>query len=241
MASEGKDETAAEAPALTSMHVRRAIEGEPGSLSWLVRRLTPLLRAQVEYRLGEKLRRIYEVDDLVNDAWLVALPKLAELPQRDGRHTPVLLRFLSTTIIYRIQNLLRRHLRGQASDLSALDAESRTISREDLRSGVVTNAVRAERHAAVHDAIADLDERDREIVLLRGIEQQSNSTVSGRRRSIRLNDVAGFLRLPADQDDAVGELHGAEPRGPGNILNQQIEVQVQWKRECELRDHCCPW
>lgn len=166
-----------EAPALTSVHVQRAIAGESGSLSWLVGRLSPLLRAQADYRLGPKLRRIYDADDLVNDAWLVALPKLAELPARDGRHTPVLLRFLSTTIVYRIQNLVRKHARGQSVGLAPRDADASDISQEDARSGVVTRAVRAERHTAVHDAIAKLSESDREIVMLRGIEQQANQTV----------------------------------------------------------------
>ena len=99
-----------EPEALTSLHVRRAADGDGGSLSWVVSRLSPLLLAQATYRLGSRLRALYEPEDLVNETWAVTLPKLAELPARDGRLTPVLLRFLSTTLLHRIQSLVRSPL-----------------------------------------------------------------------------------------------------------------------------------
>ena len=72
--------------ALTSLHVRRAADGDSESLGWVVARLSPLLLAQADYRLGPVLRSLYDPEDLVNDTWIVALPRLPELPARDGRH-----------------------------------------------------------------------------------------------------------------------------------------------------------
>ena len=165
--------------ARTSLHVRRAMDGDADSLSWLVERLSPLLWAQAEYRLGPELRAIYDPQDLVHDAWLVALPRLATLPARDGRFTPVLLRFLSTAIVYRIQNVLRKHANRRGGIVMEVDTEE-AGAREvrDLHSGAITQAIRNERRDQVLTAIRSLGDRDREILMLRGIEQMSNDTVS---------------------------------------------------------------
>jgi RNA polymerase sigma factor (sigma-70 family) len=150
--------------ALTTLHVRQAIAGDAHSLGWLVERLTPLLEAHARYRLGNLSARCDPLD-VVHDAWLVALPRLPELTARDGRLTPVLLRFLSTTVMNRVRSLLYdRVRRGEVATPSELAAE---------HSGAVTHAMRAERAAAVRAAIDDLDDADRQIVLLRGVEQVS--------------------------------------------------------------------
>ena len=49
------------AEALTTDHVRRARQGDPQSLDWLIRKFHPLLHAAARYRLGtirrDRLRR----------------------------------------------------------------------------------------------------------------------------------------------------------------------------------------
>jgi RNA polymerase sigma factor (sigma-70 family) len=184
-------EPAAESPddptALTSLHVRRAADGNPESLGWVVTRLSPLLLAQAAYRLGPRLRALYDPEDLVNDAWIVALPRLGELPARDGRYTPVLLRFLSTTLLHRINNLARRHIRNgdlerprpeeDRRDLTAAEDPLEQIAAEE--SGVITQAVKHELQGVVTECLTELEERDREMIILRGVEQQPNRTVAG--------------------------------------------------------------
>jgi len=172
---------------LTSLHVRRAADGDPESLGWVVMRLSPLLLAQAAYRLGPVLRSLYDAEDLVNDAWLVALPQLGELPAREGRYTPVLLRFLSTTLLHRINNLARKHIRtgvlerprpGVArSDLTEAEDPLEQVAAE--QSGVITQAVKHEVRGAITACLAELEARDREILILRGIEQHPNQTVAG--------------------------------------------------------------
>ena len=140
---------------LTTNHVRRAIAGENASLEWLVERLAPLLVAQARYRLGTFAGQL-DPEDVVHDAWVVTLPRLPDLIARGGRLTPVLLQFLSTAVTNRVRNLLRS--RARHPDAGPI------VDPTAVRSGVVTQALRNERAAAIHGAIAELDDKDREVV-----------------------------------------------------------------------------
>jgi RNA polymerase sigma factor (sigma-70 family) len=183
--------------AATTLHVRQALGGDARSLAWVVARLTPLLLAQASYRLGPALRPHYDPEDLVNDAWLVALPRLPQLLAGRTRHTPVLLKFLSTTLLYRANNLLKKHLRGEPlrAPPDALDAIAANAS------GVVTKAVREEARSDVARRIAELEETDRAVLMLRGIEQQDVGTVAMllgiRPEAVRMRYSRALQRLRA--------------------------------------------
>jgi len=161
------------------VHVARAASGDRDSVEWLVARLSPLLRSHAEYRLGTVLRRHYDPDDLVHDAWLAALPRLGDIGNDEARRgTPSLLRYLSNTIVYRIGKLARRHARGAAG--GGGDAAGGGDVAEPPPSelpaeitGAVTRAARGEQHETLRACLAELDDGDREIVLLRGVEQLS--------------------------------------------------------------------
>lgn len=160
-------------PAATTMHVRRAMGGDRDSLDWIVERLTPLLVAQAEYRLGPALRREVDPEDLVNEAWLVALPRLAELAHHE-RVTPVLLKFLTTTMVYRVNHLLRRRAVAAPAD-AATEALGQLPAHT---SGAITRAVRGERAQWIRQQIEALDASDREVIVLRGIEQHPSQVVA---------------------------------------------------------------
>lgn len=158
----------------TTLLARRAAGGDRDSLGALVARLSPLVRAAAEYRLARTGQMPLDAEDLVNDAWLVALPKLGSLRERDGRITPVLLKFLTTTINYRINNLLRRRVSGQPAPI-----ESQTAAPVPSdASGAITQAVRHETREIVRRTLDELGDSDREIILLRGIEQNASKTVA---------------------------------------------------------------
>ena len=168
----------------TTLQLRRAVEGDTRSLAWLVSRLSPLLFAQARYRLGPSLARRVEPGDLVNDVWLVALPRLGDLRARGGRLTPFLLRFLGTSLLHRTNKLLQAELRSRpAADLAPAPAED-APGHGDLEqvpaetTGVVTAAVHRELHGVVLGCLDELEPRDREVLLLRGVEQHSNRTVA---------------------------------------------------------------
>lgn len=157
----------------TSLVLQAAIAGDHDSLGWLVAHLSPLLLAQARWRLAGGLAKAVEPEDLVQDAWLVALPRLHELVPREGRMTPVLLRFLATTIVHRVNNLAREVLRRGATGVVApADGPA------DERTGVVTAAVRAEQRRQLLTTIEALDPIDRDVLLLRGVEQRSQATTA---------------------------------------------------------------
>ena len=188
---------------VTTLRIARATDGDRESLEWLVAHLSPLLRAHANFRLGRSLRRIYDPDDLVHDAWLAALPKLRELcgdPSR--RRTPVLLRYLSQTIVFRIGKLARRHARGPAVER---DGEPDPELPADV-TGAVTRAVQNEHRAQVQQALDELEATDREVVLLRGIEQLSAKATAA---LLGIGVEAAFKRYQR----ALARLRGRMPHG----------------------------
>lgn len=193
----------------TTVLLQAAVDGDGPSLGWLVVHLSPLLVAQARWRLQGPLARAVEPEDLVQDAWLVALPRLHELVPREGRRTPVLLRFLATTIVHRVNNLARERLRRGESGSGPHPADAAL----DPRTGVVTAAVRAEQRRQLLATIDELEPIDREVLLLRGVEQRAQATtaqllgISGDAVAMRFARALGRLRaqLPAALcDDLAG-------------------------------------
>jgi RNA polymerase sigma factor (sigma-70 family) len=170
---------------VTSLHVRRILEerGEESWL-WLVERFNPLLELQVAYRLRGDLRRICDAEDLINDAWMVTFLRLPTLRARDGRWTPVLLRFLSTTLINKMNEVMRREIHRRVSAGSLPDSgEGARSAHLDLEQRVTTAlaaAARSEAHDLLHAALATLTDEERDIVVLRGIEQVPNQRAAQR-------------------------------------------------------------
>lgn len=124
--------------------------------------------------------------DLVHEAWLVLLPRLTSLPPRNGRMTPVLLSFLSTTIINNLNNLLRRELRRRLrADVCDIEFDS-NVDPSGPQSEVIRGLVRNEARCQVRELLDALPADERQIIVLRGIEQQSSE------------DVAALLGLSLD-------------------------------------------
>lgn len=171
---------------VTSARLRSAIRGDADAAGWIVERFSPLLRADAAYRLGPKLRGVCDPEDVAAEVWAVALPRLGKLPPRDGRMTPVLLRFLTTALRHVVGNLLQKHAREgrgfvslDAGPAAAADGSSvGPPAPADDGSGVVTKAARAERRDLVLAALDALTESDRALIVLRGIEQAELSAVA---------------------------------------------------------------
>ena len=174
---------------LTSIHVHQAIQGDHDSLAWVVRRFTPVLTAQARYRLQGGLRKLYDPEDLVNDVWTVALPKLSEAPDVGSGYTRMLMKFLSTILLYRFNNLVRKHVRENETR-GGVVGQDRTI--DELGKlpadtlGVVTRAVHDETRESVVQGVEGLEPTDREVIILHGIEQ------------IPARDVADMLGTSAE-------------------------------------------
>lgn len=161
----------------TTVDVRRAQAGDAEALERLVRRLWPLLVADAGFRLRKAGLRSAEPEDVASEAWAAALPKLAGLGKDGGRRTPVLLAFLSTAVRNVVGTMIRRReFRGTPQSIGEASGDAPPPAAD--ATGVVTAAARAERHDLVHAALARLDEIDRDVLLLRGVEQRSPAEVA---------------------------------------------------------------
>lgn len=167
----------------TSLNLRRAREGDSGSLGWIVERFSPLLLASARYRLPRQLRHVHDPEDLVQDVWCVVLPKLAELDPDSTRYTPVFVKYISQVLQYRLNNLMRKHIRGKpAVERGRKNRDGETSSPLDHVpaevAGAVTRLLQAEQRELVLSVLEELGERDREIIVLRGIEQHPYAEIA---------------------------------------------------------------
>lgn len=166
---------------LTTLHVRRAVAGDSDSRSFLIEKFTPLLLVQARYRLIGAAARHCEPEDLVQETWAITLPRLHDLRARDDRLTPVLLKFLATTLLRCATQVLRRHVLRRPAAAPAGDDASRGDPVAQLPhevSGVVTRLCRRDHLDAVQAAIAALPREEQEVLVLRGIEQHGNGEVA---------------------------------------------------------------
>ncbi len=171
----------------TSYHVRLACEGDRQSLDWIVEKLSPLLLASARYRLRRSLRSVCDPEDIVQEVWLTTLPKLKDIECREGRYTPVLLKFLSSTLLHKLSNIFQKHIKGKPRRAQAPPdgGEEPLDSVKSDWTGVITRVLRKEVGEAVTSSLEQLSLEDLELAVLRGIEQHS------------YEDIAILLKQPA--------------------------------------------
>jgi RNA polymerase sigma-70 factor (ECF subfamily) len=160
---------------LTSVHVHRAVAGNAASLAWIVQRFTPLLLAQADLRLGAVLRRHVDPEDLVADVWNVVLRRIGDLEAAEGRGAGAFVRYLGTTLLRRIRDLARlAAVRESGRRLAAGEPteEDGAAAGPADKDDVVASIIRSERRSSVRDALTTLPEQDREVLVLRGLEER---------------------------------------------------------------------
>lgn len=163
---------------LTTVQVGRALAGDRLALEGLVERFTPLLLAQARHRLGPRLAREVDPEDVVSDVWLSALPKLSSLGERDGRRTPVLLRFLSTSVLNKVNNLVARSLRRGGLDQAGEEERDPLDELSANVTGALSRCAQGELCEGVLRQVEALSDGDRAVVVLRAIEQRPNGEVA---------------------------------------------------------------
>jgi RNA polymerase sigma-70 factor (ECF subfamily) len=163
-------------PSDTTHHVNRALRGDRVSLEWVVTRFTPLLKAQASWRLGPSLRGQHSPEDIVAEAWLVAIRRLGDLVRDEGRAAPRMLAFLGTTVLNitnrRIEESMSQGAASRPSSLSADDGAFGDLA--DTVTGAITHAARGEMNRILEEAMERLSPTDREVILLRVVEGLSN-------------------------------------------------------------------
>jgi RNA polymerase sigma-70 factor (ECF subfamily) len=157
--------------------LERAGAGDAGALGELIARHRDAVRRFVELRMDPKVRGRIDASDVVQEAHLEAVRRIEDYLAR--RPMPFHL-WLCRTAYENLIRLRRQHVEAAARAVGREnpmpDRSSVLIARQVL-SGIAPDrlAEEAELAGRVHDALAQLDEVDREVLLLRTFEGLSNA------------------------------------------------------------------
>jgi RNA polymerase sigma-70 factor (ECF subfamily) len=168
-------------PDATPRLVDRARLGDEGALAELFRIHEPRLVRMVELRLDARLRSRLDAADVVQEAWLEVVRRLPSWSGEDELPFLVWVRLIAAQALAQAR---RRHLGAGMRDAQrevALGAERSGVSTVAAAEAFVASATsptqaarREELRAGVLAALEELDELDREIVVLRHFEGLSN-------------------------------------------------------------------
>lgn len=187
----------------TEALLRRVAESDARAADQLWERYRPALRRMIDMRLDHALMRRMDASDIVQDVLLRASERLADYLRDPSMPFHLWLRRIATD---RVIDAHRRHrvagkrsmdrerplaglgASGLAEDRSSLDLAAQ------LRDPAPTPAAEALRHeleCRFRDALARLDDDDREIILLRHFEQLANGEAA---RALGLSEAAAGMR-----------------------------------------------
>jgi len=164
----------------------RLAKGDREALATLFAQHRDRLRRMIEFRLHPRLLRRIDPDDVLQDAWLDAVQRIDSYAQQREPSCYLWLRLvLGQTIV----DVHRRHLGAQMRDAkqevplyrAAGPAMSSDVISMHLTGGFTSPsgaAVRAEQANILRGVLDQMDEIDREILVLRHLEEMSNSEVS---------------------------------------------------------------
>lgn len=147
-------------PEVTTHFVRLALAGDDHALTWIVTRFEPLVRAHVRSHMSAPLQERHAEDDIVQEVWIRALPKLDRVQAKGGRMTPVLLRFLGSTVLYTCLEFHRRSVRSEGF-LGEEDAHLHISTK-----GAMTAAIEREACRTLEREIEKLAVDDRSLLLM---------------------------------------------------------------------------
>jgi RNA polymerase sigma factor (sigma-70 family) len=182
----------------TSVLVRRAIEGDRASLELVIPYLSPLVEAQVRYKLGSLARNQPDVEDLVAEVWALVLQRLPDLRARDGHYAGVLTSFLATTVTYQCNNFLRKAFRRKTSPTHGAEDTGCAPEPTAETRGILTRAFQREVLGLIHAALERLPEEKRRIVLLRLMDHKSTVEIAAL-LDIKPNTVAVQYRRAIEE------------------------------------------
>lgn len=166
--------------------LREAAAGDPEAVNRLLEQHRAALRRVIGLRLDRRLARRVDASDVVQDVLLEASRRLPEFVREAKMPFPLWLRQLARD---RIVDMHRRHRAasrrsvdreqplagGGFSDRSSFDLAAQLRDRE-LTPAAAT--IRRELHRRFLDALDELSDEDREVVLLRHVEHLGNTEVA---------------------------------------------------------------
>jgi RNA polymerase sigma-70 factor (ECF subfamily) len=165
----------------TQQLLQRAGAGDRAAFERLFAEHRLQLRQFVERRLDPKLRARVDASDVVQETQMEVLGRLADFLERQ----PMPFRlWLRKTAYERLLKIRRRHVeaaqRSLDREVPLPDRSSVALARQLMASGSTPSQHLDKREAArrVRQAVAQLADLDREIVLMRNFEGMSNQEVA---------------------------------------------------------------
>jgi RNA polymerase sigma-70 factor (ECF subfamily) len=169
-------------PVETDLLLERAARGDRDALGALLAQHLGRLRRLVALRLDERLHGRVDPSDVVQEACLEAVRRLAEYRERSDLPFFLWLRLITAQ---RVLALHRHHLGAERRDVGREVALDRGAMPETSSAALAAQllgrdtrpseaAARAERQARLREALDRMDPLDREVLALRHFEQLSN-------------------------------------------------------------------
>lgn len=169
----------------TGALLRAAQHGDQDAFARLFSAFRPRLRRLVDFRLDSRLRGRVDADDILQEAWLDAVQRRAHF---SGTSDTEFFLWLRLVVRQTLINVHRRHIGAQARDagrelpLRGGASDATTASLVITLVGALTTPTRAVRRAELsaqlERVLAEMDEIDREVLVLRHFEELSNAEVA---------------------------------------------------------------
>ena len=156
----------------------RLDRGDKSALEHLLACHRDYVKRVVELRMDDALRARVDPSDVVQETQLMVMNRIDDYLQQRSTSFRVWLR---QETIEKLIDVRRQHLaqkRNVKRDLRLSDASSRSIAQQLLGASPSRLLQRKELAAQVRDAIESLSEIDREVIMLRHIEQLTNVEVA---------------------------------------------------------------
>jgi RNA polymerase sigma-70 factor (ECF subfamily) len=177
----------------------RAQEGEPDAVNLLMERHRQSLRKMVQLRMDRVLSQRIDASDIVQDVLLEASQRLEDYIKDARMPFHLWLRQLAK------DQLIDTHRRHRVAQRRSLDREQSLVQHGNhehssldlaaqLRDQELTPAaaaLRKEFQLRFYEALEQLEEDDRELILMRHVEQLSNSDVA---QALGLSQPAAGMR-----------------------------------------------
>ncbi|MFT4513368.1 MAG: RNA polymerase sigma factor (sigma-70 family) [Planctomycetota bacterium] len=151
----------------TTRLLRNGLAGNQVDFDEFVGRVTPLLLAVAKRCTRSLAGRGLDPEDVVQHVWMKCLPKLSSIQPKEGRITPVVVKYLSQAIQRRARDLMVAA--GRREQVGVVDGDQDAL--QAMTRGVVTRVLAVEQTNEVLAAIESLDDIDRDALVMLSIEQ----------------------------------------------------------------------
>src|SRR3954462_15749692 len=179
--------------------LEQAPQGDPAAVEQLLARHREPVRRMIDLRLDPAIVQRVDASDVVQEVMLEASKRLQDYLKNPAMPFLVWLRHLAKDHLI---DAHRRHHQAQKrgvdreqpmhrpawADQSSLELAGQLVDPERTPA---SEAIQRELQARLHEAIAQLDDMDREVILMRHFEQLSNQEVA---QALDLTEPAASMR-----------------------------------------------